>query len=217
MDNDYSLDSLIAQVVKEETVYDKTYQGKVLLNIDPVRPKSGRVFCLVPDLGWDTPLTGAWCYPRQLHAMSVPKIGSLVEVSFLRGDRDWPVYRCKAQESPDDVPSLYDGLPTTHVVFESPLLKQGIVVDDLTAQVSVLSKLLLKLGDKTASSPLVKGDQLLTFLTQLVTTINSIITAHNGHQHPTAAVGAPSPPTMLVASTPPTPGPSLVSTNVFTK
>lgn len=216
MDNDYSLDSLIAQIVKEETVYDKSYQGKVLLNIDPTKPKSGRVFCLVPDLGWDTPLTGAWCYPRQLHAMSVPKIGSLVEVSFLRGDRDWPVYRCKAQESSDDTPSLYDGLPTTHVVFESPLLKQGIVVDDLTAQVTVLSKLLLKLGDKTASSPVVKGDQLLTFLGSMVTTINALVTKYNAHQHPETG-GTTGPPSNAPATAVSAPTSALVSTSVFTK
>ncbi len=215
MDNDYSLDSLIAQIVKEETVYDKSYQGKVLLNIDPLRPKSGRVFCLVPDLGWDTPLTGAWCYPRQLHAISVPKIGSLVEVSFLRGDREWPVYRCKAQESSDEIPSLYDGLPTTHVVFESPLMKQGIVVDDLTGSVAILNKLLLKLGSKTATSPVVKGDQLLTFLGTLVTTINALITKYNAHTHP--ETGSTTGPTTNTASAATAPTSALVSTSVFTK
>lgn len=215
MDNDYSLESLIGEIVKEETLFDKTYQGKVILNIDPTRPKSGKVLCLVPELGWDTPLTAAWCYPRQLHAISVPKVGSLVEISFLRGDREWPVYRCKAQESGDEIPSLYDGLPTTHVVFESPLLKQGIVVDDLTGQVSVLSKLLLKLGDKTASSPVVKGDQLLTFLGSLVTAINAIVTAYNAHTHP--ETGATTGPTASAATPVSAPTSALVSTSVFTK
>lgn len=79
MDKDYSLESLVGDIINEETLFHKSYQGKVIVNIDPVRPKSGKVLCLVPDLGWDSPLTAAWCYPRQLHAMSVPKIGSLVD------------------------------------------------------------------------------------------------------------------------------------------
>jgi len=216
LDNDYSLDSLISEIAREETIYDRSYQGRVIVNIDPIRPKSGKVLCLVPDLGWDDPTTAAWCYPRQLHAMSVPKIGSLVEVSFLRGDMDWPVYRCLAQESSDAIPSNYDGLPTTHVVFESPLLKQGMVVDDLTAQVTILSKLLLKLGDKTATSPVVKGDQLLTFLGQLVTTLNALITKYNAHVHPETGVTT-SPPSGAPATAATAPTSALLSTSVFTK
>lgn len=218
MDNDHSLDELIAEEVLYNTIYQKSYQGRVLLNIDPIKPKSGRVLVLCDELGWDTPDLGAWCYPRQIHGITLPKIGAYVEISFLRGDRDWPVYRCLAQEVQENVPSNYDGLPTTHVPFESPL-RQGMVVDDLKQSVTLLSNLLVQLGSKTASSPYVKGEVLFPFLTALVTSLNAFITLYQTHMHPTAALGPPSPPLPPNNIVPPLTAPpvSMLSTKVFGK
>ena len=107
----------IEQIVREETRYLRHYFGTVLRNDDELN--RGRVLASVPELGWNTEDQGAWCFPRQTHALSVPAIGEIVEVYFMAGHPDRPVYLGMPADFTGNLPSSYSS-PSTHIVFEDP-------------------------------------------------------------------------------------------------
>ncbi len=96
------------------------------------------------------------------------------------GDPEKPRYMAQAQDVFGNKPTQYN-LPTTHVIHESPLLKQYIKTDDLTGTITINPLLFTKLG--LGIEPMVKGTTLIAFLTTFITTI------YNLHTH--AAPGVP--------------------------
>lgn len=107
----------IEQIVREETRYLRHYFGTVLRNDDELN--RGRVLASVPELGWNTEDQAAWCFPRQAHALSVPAIEEIVEIYFMAGDPNRPVYLGLPADFVDNLPPSYVD-PTTHIVFEDP-------------------------------------------------------------------------------------------------
>lgn len=166
MDNSRSLYGLIAEVIRSETRYLRHFIGQVKDTKDILN--KGRVLVIIPILGWDTPARGSWCWPRDKHSMSIPKVDDWVEVYFLNGDRNVPVYLGKADEMLDQTPVAYEGNTDIHVLFESPNNVQKIVYDENGDT--------LKIGED--EEPFVLGDQLEDYL------INIIKSTYNTHTHP---------------------------------
>jgi hypothetical protein len=152
--------NLIAEIIKEETTFLRHYLALVVNNVDPI--KKGRVLVLIPELGFDTPDAGMWSFPRQSSSMIVPEVNDYVEIYFMAGDPNRPVFIYPATEMADMVPVAYDGLPGTKVVFQSKKTGYSIIYNDLLAQL-IFNK---------GTEPFVLGNLLLTFLNNLVTNIN---------------------------------------------
>jgi len=169
MDNDRDIVGLLADVIREETMFLRHYIGQVFNNVDPLR--KGRVLAMIPELGFDTPDAGMWCFPRQSSSMIVPEVLDYVEVYFMAGDPDRPVYMYPASEMADMVPAGYDGLPTTKIIFQDKKTGDMIKYNTLTQQLDIISALFIKMNNGT--EPFVKGNALITYLTALVTNINA--------------------------------------------
>ena len=115
--------SLIETLIWERTKYFRSYIGKVVDVQDPLG--RGRVLVQVPELGWNTNASAAWCWSRDLHGLKVPEVGEWVEVHFVAGNPDQPVYLGQAAEIQEQKPAAYDG-PTTKVLYQDP--KTGFYV-----------------------------------------------------------------------------------------
>jgi hypothetical protein len=107
----------IIRIVRKETIYLRTFKGKVLDNKDD--DNEGRVIVAVLELGLETKENGLFCYPRDKNSMSVPAVDDWVEVYFENGDIDSPRYRGTANEIKDMLPKNYEN-EKTHVLFENP-------------------------------------------------------------------------------------------------
>lgn len=139
----HTLYGLIQEIIEKETKYLRHYYGQVINNIHLSR--QGFVQVRVPTLGWERIDQTPFCRPRDKHSMDVPGLGEWVEVYFMEGNRDTPAYLGNCPElypipPATAVPRAYDGNPTTHVLYESPIRKDSIAHDDL------LSWLTTKLG-----------------------------------------------------------------------
>lgn len=126
MDRTFTLYGELAEVVRRETRYLRTYWAEVIDVNDP--QAKGRVKVTIPMLGWDTDATGAWCQPRDLHRMVVPAVGDFVAVGFLEGDQDRPYYFGLAHELGEQTPPGFDG-PTKVVLYEDADGKLSVVLD----------------------------------------------------------------------------------------
>lgn len=215
------------------------YRGTVMNNIDPLSMGRVQAFVpevlqAVPT-GWATPC--APVAGLKAGFFSVPAIGSGVWIEFEAGDVSRPIWvggYWGAPEAPNEPPSPAPPLPTQKiwrsdfgltvamddvlqtVVITDALGTNKVTVDVKTGTVTlsglarvVLDAPLVQEGSGTAFHPGVLGDQLLTYLAQ-------IVTAFNTHVHPgELALGfmpvTPAPP--IAPMTPPTP--ALVSTKVF--
>ncbi len=152
---------MICEIVRTETVFLRHYLGEVCDNNDP--SKLGRVKVMLYDLGMDNMSLGMWCYPRQGHSMSVPKIGAWVEVYFLNGDSGKPVYLHLATEVNRNIPSKWTGNSIEHVLFEDPLDSANHVLYDAQGNIVIgSSKAGIRMLEATESYVL--GD---TFKTEL--------------------------------------------------
>lgn len=107
---------IMQKIILQETIWLRHYIGKVVDINDPL--KKARIKVIIYDLGFDTASIGFWCYPRNLNSITTPKINDWVEVYFLNGDRDRPVYMGKANEIKDMLPKNYDNKPKSNVIFE---------------------------------------------------------------------------------------------------
>lgn len=165
MDLDRDIRGLLAMVIHEETQFMKHYLGLVADNKDELG--RGRVLVTIPELGFDTAAQGLWCWPRQADSLSVPEPDSYVEVYFMGGHPDRPVYLSYTSEMLGSELSLHNKVPESRVIFESPKTKEGIHYDDKT------KKLVIKGGDE----PLVLGNK-------IVTSLNTLITELKAHVHP---------------------------------
>ena len=125
MDNSRTFTGLIREIVRSSVKYIRHYIGEVADNEDTLN--LGRVLIIIQELGWDTKDKGSWAFPRDKHSMSVPKIGDWVEMYFINGDPNLPVYMGIANEIKDMVPENYTGNVKEHILFESPGNVQKIV------------------------------------------------------------------------------------------
>lgn len=109
---------IIKEIIIKETMFLRHYIGEVYSTTDMMN--AGRVQVLIGELGWDSSDMGIWCWPRHGNGLSVPKKNDWVEVYFINGDSSRPVYLFPASEIKENTPKSYDGLPTTHIMFEDP-------------------------------------------------------------------------------------------------
>jgi type VI secretion system (T6SS) baseplate-like injector VgrG len=210
------------------------YRGLVVDNEDPL--KIGRLTALVPEVlgevtsGWALPCapyagTGAGLY-------AIPMVGAGVWIEFEAGDTSRPIWS-GAWWSPGEVPMDEQSTPSepTRKVLRSDLgllvslddAAQTITVADgaglnlmtvkvlegtieIKSAVQVVLEAPLISHGQNAAHPAVFGDQLLTYLNQLVTMFNA-------HMHPgeMAAGFIPVTPAPPVPPFPPA-TPSLIST-----
>lgn len=127
------LKQLITNIVKEETRWLRHYSAQVVDNEDILQ--KGRVKVIIPDLGFDTPEQGMWCFPRQGNSLSVPLIDEWVEIYFMRGDPNEPRYLYYASESMEVSPN-YTGIKD-RVIFESPETGEFIKYNDEEKKITV--------------------------------------------------------------------------------
>ena len=126
--------SLIEAIIREQTRYIRHYIGKVTNTQDTLA--RGRILVQVQELGWDNDSNAAWCWPRTRHAMEIPEIGEWVEVYFIAGDPNRPVYLGQAAEINDQAPREYD-LPATRVLFQDPKSGDYIKYDQTTKELEI--------------------------------------------------------------------------------
>lgn len=172
-----SVYGMIVEIVRQETLYLRHYMGQVLSQTDELN--IGMVQVAVPELGWTTSDLAPWCYPRQLHSMSVPEVGEWVEVYFLNGDMNRPVYITNCTELKKDdnkycVPEWYVGDPKLRVIYQSPLSKKGIKLDDTQNILTIDEDNIVLIDGST--EPYVLGDKLNTYLTNFINTIFNLHT-----------------------------------------
>lgn len=165
-----SVYGMIVEIVRQETLYLRHYMGQVLSQTDELN--IGMVQVSVPELGWTTSDLAPWCYPRQLHSMSVPEVGEWVEVYFLNGDMNRPVYitnctELKKDDNKNCVPEWYVGDPKLRVIYQSPLSKKGIKLDDTQNILTIDEENIVLIDGST--EPYVLGNKLNTFLTNMIT------------------------------------------------
>lgn len=217
-------------------VYGK-FAGTVVNNMDPL--SLGRIQAFVPEVlgevpsGWAKP-----CVPYAGPTsgfLSLPPVGAGVWIEFEAGDVSRPIWAgCfwGSGETPMAPPGS-PAMPTTKIWRSE--LGLTAVIDDVTQTITItdaagLNKVevnglgqvtvkgaarvvldgpLIQEGSSSAARPAVLGDQLLTYLGQLVTMFNS-------HVHPGELAGGilPVTPAPPVPPMPP-PTPSLVSVKVF--
>jgi len=178
-DKTNSLYGMICEIVRQETIYLRHYIGQVLSNTD--EENIGCVQVAIPELGWTTEEESPWCYPRERHAMSVPLVGEWVEVYFLSGNIDKPVYigncgEMKKDDNKNCIPEWFDGYPETRVIYQSPNSKKGIKLNE-TDGIMTIDSDEIELIDGS-EEPFVLGDKLESYLTDFINN------AFNLHTHP---------------------------------
>ena len=110
------LNSLLRRLIQKETMFLRHYIGKVLNNQDPL--KKGRVCCAVYELGVDSEANGFWAHARDKLSMVVPAVGDWVEIYFINGDRNRPVYMGGADEMSTMTPINFTGNPRQAILYE---------------------------------------------------------------------------------------------------
>ena len=219
-----------------DRVYGK-YAGTVVNNVDPL--SLGRIQAFVPEIlgevpaGWAKP-----CVPyagTTSGFLSLPPVGAGVWIEFEAGDVDRPIWSgCfwGTAEAPMAPPASAP-LPTTKIWRSETGLSaviddvmQTITITDATGQnkveVNALGQVtvkglarivvdgpLIQVGSQAAARPAVLGDQLMTYLAQIVTMFNT-------HMHPGELAGGilPVTPAPPVPPMPP-PAPNLLSVKIF--
>lgn len=116
--NKDSVSGLLLSVVDARLKYLVPREGQVKDIIDPV--KKGRILVVIPSLGWHTPAEGAWCYGIDKNMISTVKVDDWVIVQFVDGDENFPICIGKSTRIKDQIPTNYDGVSTTHILYESP-------------------------------------------------------------------------------------------------
>lgn len=143
--------NVIRKIVSQETVYLRHYIGKVLKNKDVQR--KGRVLVGIDELGLNKEDNGFWAAPRDKNSMSLPAKSDYVEIYFINGDRDRPVYMGVANEIKGMKAKNYNGLPSNHVLFEDTKNKHVDKFDEIL-NVRQMGKTLHKFAARLTDSVL---------------------------------------------------------------
>jgi len=115
MDNTRTMRGLIQEIVIQETRFLRHYVGQIVDTNDP--NNKGCVRAIIPYLGWFSSSQAPWCFPRDKRGMIVPKVNDWVEVYFMGGEKDHPVYLGIANEMKDQVTKSYTDT-SKDVIFE---------------------------------------------------------------------------------------------------
>lgn len=153
----------IRGMIHQETRYLRHYIGQVVDRDDPA--SRGRVKVCVYELGWQTPDTARWCWPRMNPSLVVPMVDEWVEVYFMSGDRSRPVYLAGAAEMADMVPQKYTG-PKIEMLLATKDKKGAVRYDEESGLLELLE----------GAEPFVLGDTLNTFL-------GNVKSWMDGHSH----------------------------------
>lgn len=233
----YGDDAMDGAATARDRLYGK-FRGTVLNNTDPlslgrVQASVPEVLGEVPT-GWATP-----CAPYAgpgAGFFSVPPVGAGVWIEFEAGDVSRPIWAgcywgtgevplnppgnpsvptTKIWRSDFGLSAVLDDAAQTITLSDATATNQLVIsVTTGTVTVKGLARVVLEgplilEGSPTAAHPAVLGDQLLTYLGQLVTLFNT-------HLHPGEMAGGilPVTPAPPVAPMPP-PSPSLLSLKVF--
>lgn len=152
----------LRQLIRKETEFLRHYIGEVSDINDEL--KVGRVKVMIIERGWDADDMAIWCYPRFTNGVSVPNKGDWVEVYFIDGDPQRPVWIGVAQEISEMVVKSYDGNPDNHILFEDPKNDANYIkYDAKEKQLDLLTKdnkIIMLEGDE----PYVLGDTTKTEL-----------------------------------------------------
>lgn len=201
-DKTNSLYGQIKDIIFQETIYLRHYIGQVISQND--EDNAGCVQVAVPELGWSSADVAPLCYPRQRHSMSIPEAGEWVEVYFINGDMNRPVYLGNCGEMKKDdgkycIPEWYTGDQKMRVLYQSPTSGNGIKLDDTTGEMNIEAekKVTIKASDIVLDSetimmidgstePFVLGTKLSTWISTFVTTI------FNVHTHSYVNIAVPS-------------------------
>lgn len=214
------------------------YRGIVFSNLDPERRGRLQAFVpeILNEIptGWAMPCS-PYAGPGG-GFFSIPPMGAGVWIEFEGGDVSRPVWSgCywAVGEPPMVPPASAPGEPTTKIwrsdfgltaafddilqtiTLSDALAVNQVVIDVKTGTVTikgiariVLDSLLIREGSAAAMHPAVLGDNLLVYLTQLVTLFNTHV--HPGEMAAGILPVTPAPPVMQM----PPPSPSLLSLKV---
>jgi hypothetical protein len=175
----------IARIVRRETRYLRHYWAEVLDVNDP--SSKGRVKVAIPMLNWNDESTGAWCMPRDLHSMVVPNVGEFVEVYFLEGNPNKPVYLGQVHEITGGTPSQYDG-PMKVILYEDPNGDSSVVFDKDAGTLVITAPEIHLNGDSKTFVTFAELDSALSsFKTALDTHVHSGVTTGPGSSGPPAS------------------------------
>lgn len=166
-----SLIDILRKIVVQETIWLRHYIGQIVSLADTAQ--KGRVCVTIQDLGFNTVDNGFWAYPRDKSGSYTPKQGDWVEIYFINGDRERPVYIGKAFEVPNQLPQSWDKTPTTSVIFESPNNKARIIHDEVKGKIQIQGQDLLEIG--AGSEAMVKGTTLQPELNKDKTILDTLI------------------------------------------
>jgi hypothetical protein len=225
-------DALMDREERDSDRFYGKYRGIVVTNTDPlnvgrIQAMVPEVLGEIPS-GWASP-----CAPyagTQAGFFAIPMVGAGVWIEFEAGDTSRPIW-VGGWWGAADVPMKPMGVPTMpttkilrsdfgliialddtaqNVTISDALGLNQVIVNVATSTVTLkgaarvtLEAPLIQEGSQTAVHPAVLGDQLASYLGQIVTMFNT-------HSHPTG-VGPSGPP--VVPLTPPTP--SMLSTKVM--
>jgi len=135
MRGDKTLLELLRRIVWAETRYLRHYMAQVVNVTDPDGGAQVKVVCY--DLGFDTEDKGLWCSARNKNAVITPKVGDWVEIYFMNGDQNRPVFLAGASDMEKMLPKNYDGKATTQVLFEDGENKIHEVYDALANELKI--------------------------------------------------------------------------------
>lgn len=124
------LEEELRSLIKEEVIFLQHYIGEVHDNVDPMQ--KGRISVLIYELGWDDPEIAIWCFPRFNNSCIIPEVGDWVEVYFIAGNRQRPVYLPFASEVAGMESKTHSGVPSQKVLFEGRQTGSNIVYDEST-------------------------------------------------------------------------------------
>lgn len=169
-------------LIRNETRFLRHYEAVVTDDQDELQ--RGRLQVEIPALGWVGAEARVWVWPRDRHSMIPAKVGEYVEVYFMGGKPERPVYIGQVQEQIENIPEAYEG-PDQPILFQSPVTGDRIKYSeeegafdmevsgdvlvtgggDATVDVAGLVKLLAEgLEFGAASEAMVLGNQLQTYL-----------------------------------------------------
>lgn len=110
---------IIEKIIIKSTLYMRHYDGKVVEVKNPdLTTQEGAVKVVIYTLGWYPDEKGCWVYPRFTNSLYTPKAGDILDIGFMEGNPNRPVYYGKTNEYNINLPKSYDGKTTTQVIFE---------------------------------------------------------------------------------------------------
>jgi hypothetical protein len=135
MKGDKTLLEIFRRIIWTETRWLRHYLAQVVNVTDSDNRGQVRVICF--DLGYTSEDNGLWCSPRNKNGLITPKVGDWVEIYFMGGDKNRPVFIGQANDMEGMLPKNYDGKATTQVLFEDGENKIRQVFDALANEMKI--------------------------------------------------------------------------------